>query len=318
MKINIIQNGKSKDATNLVGNLSFNDSLESLGSSLNFELPINLNDEKFKVSNMSEIGDLIEFENEGEKLFTGIIVNMSTTRTKKTITCLDYAFYLNKNKLIKQFRRVKASSAIKSLCGVVGVPIGQVETINTSITKVYKNKTVAEIISDILNQVLNETGIKYQLRIRNGALNLKRYKPLEGKLKYKILGAITKSEDLGEMRNTIVVTSNSEKSKRTLAKVKDNKNIKKYGKLQDVIEVEPKDISKVRSIARRRLKELNKVKREFNVSVLGDNSLRAGRYIKVTNEEFKMNGKFLINSATHKWKGGNHIVDLTLEVYNGN
>ncbi|UUV17378.1 hypothetical protein NRK67_00630 [Fusobacteria bacterium ZRK30] len=312
--LNLIRDSKRIDITNLTGNISLSDSLDTLGAALNFDIARNFNDPNFATSEIVEAGNLIEFKNAGKIVFIGIIITIGIEKFKKSIKCLDFSFYLNKNKLIKQFKNIGASDAIKNMCDQIGIKKGDIDNIPTSITKIYKNKTVAEIIKDILVQVLDETGEKYKLEINNGALDVKKHRLIEAKTRYKFWGNITKNEDMTEMKNVILVTSNNQDDVNTMGEAIDKDGIDKYGRLQEIVEVEPKDISKVRNIANKRLKELNKVFTSVNVQTLGDNSLRSGRIIEVVNKEFNLNSKYLIKSANHKYSKGNHTTNLNLEV----
>jgi len=312
--LNLIRDNKRIDITSLSGNISLSDSLDTLGAALNFDVARNFNDPNFVTSEIVETGNIVEFKNKGEVIFSGIILNIGTSKFKKSIKCLDFSFYLNKNKLIKQFKNISASDAIKNMCNQIDIKIGDIDNIPTSITKIYKNKTVAEIINDILIQVLNETGKKYKLEINNDALDVKKHKLIEAKKPYEFWGKITKNEDITEMKNVILVTSNNQDDINTMGKAIDKASIKRYGRLQEIVEVEPKDVSKVRNIANKRLQELNKVFTSVNVQTLGDNSLRSGRIIEVVNKEFNLNSKYLIKSANHKYSKGNHTTNLNLEV----
>ncbi|MGB6128818.1 MAG: hypothetical protein WBG30_08715 [Psychrilyobacter sp.] len=312
--INLIKGKKRIDITKFSGNVTLSDSLDTLGAAFNFDIARNFNDPNFATSEIVETGNVIEFKNRGEVVFLGIIVTIGTEKFKKSIKCLDPSFYLNKNKLIKQFKNISASDAIKNMCNQIGVKTGDIDNIATSITKIYKDKTVAEIIKDILTQVLDETGKKYKLEINKGGLDVKKHKLIEAKKPYEFWGRITKNEDITEMKNVILVTSNNQDDVNTMGKAMDEAGIEKYGRLQEIVEVEPKDVSKVRNIANKKLKELNKVFTSVDVQTIGDNSLRSGRIIEVINKEFNLISKYLIKSANHKYSKGNHTTNLNLEV----
>lgn len=312
--INLIKDKKRVDITSLSGNITLSDSLDTLGAAFNFDIARNFNDSNFATSEIVETGDVIEFKNKGEIVFIGVIISIGIEKFKKSIKCLDPSFYLNKNKLIKQFKNISASDVIKNMCNQIGVKTGDIDNISTSITKIYKNKTVAEIIKDILAQVLDETGEKYKLEINKCLLDVKKHRLIEANKPYELWGKITKNEDITEMKNVILVTSNNQDDINTMGEAIDKANVEKYGRLQEIVEVEPKDISKVRNIANKKLKELNKVFMSANVQTLGDNSLRSGRIIEVVNKEFNLNSKYLIKSANHKYSKGNHTTNLNLEV----
>jgi hypothetical protein len=311
LKIN--KDGKEIDITNFSGNINLADSLESLGRSLNFDMARNYKDSNFTITEEVAVGDAVIFSGEDTELFFGVIVDISLTKYKKTCKCLDLAFYLNKNKVIKQFKGIAANTAIKNLCKSIGVSTGTISTMATSITKIYKNKTVAEIILDILQQVSNETGKKYRMEVNDRKLDIKEEGYIKVSAIYDLQGSIARTDNILDMKNVILVTSNNQDEVNISAEKKDETNITKYGMLQEIIQVDPKDISKVRNIASKKLEELNKIFTKASIEVLGTDELRSGRYIEVINEEFELNGEYLIKSCSHTYQKV-HKTTLELEV----
>ena len=245
-----------------------------------------------------------------------MIVNITTTKFNRTIECLDYSFYLNKNKVIKQFEDISASVAIKQLLQEIDAPIGDISNISTSISKLYYSNTIAEIINDILKQVNEELGIKYKLEFIDSKFNVNPFKKVNVSFRYRQTGNESISESILEMKNRILVTSNEQESTEILAVAEDNTNIEKYGSLQEIINVEPdKDEAKVRNVAKMKLKELNKVFKTVSLEGFGDDEFRAGRVIYLNNPKLKLYGEYLINSCVHTWRKGEHIVNLEVELF---
>ena len=162
--------GKPRNITKIIKDLSWEDDIETLGTKLSFNSARNINDSNMAGYDVIESGDKVILYNGSMEIFRGIVTNIDWGRYEKGITCFDYAFYLNQSKTVKQFKGIAASKAIAELCNRFSVPIGSIDTINTSITMIYKDKTVADIIQDILYHVLLETGNKYRLEMRLGKL----------------------------------------------------------------------------------------------------------------------------------------------------
>lgn len=314
-KIKLIQGDRIKDLTEFVGGISFSTDLDTLGASFSFNLARNYYDENYSLIETVSPGDIIKFENE-KNLFTGIIVDVEKQKFSKGIKCLDFYFYLNKNKVIKQFNGSDASSCIENLLKSIGAKVGTIEKIATSITKIYKNNTVAEIITDILDIVNDETGKKYILEINDTTFSLILYKKLNIKLNKNYFGVPSVSESIIDMKNKVLVVSNDQEDISITAEAKDDKNIKKYGMLQEIIEVDPDkdDMSKVRNIAEKKLNELNKVTTKASLEVLANDELRAGRLLEVDIADLNLKGNYLIRSCTHTYVKGNHKASLELEV----
>ncbi|MGL6063768.1 MAG: XkdQ/YqbQ family protein [Fusobacteriaceae bacterium] len=317
-EIIIVQADLVTDITKISGNLSLTTSVDTLGASLDFTVARNASDSNFSATETIKNGDIIKFKNSETRknVFTGIIVECTTNRFTKDIKCLDFYFYLNNNKVIKQFSSLNASAAIENLLKSIGAKIGNIEKIATSITKIYKNKTVAEIIDDILKIVNSEIGKKYILEIEDTTFNLILHKKVRAEVTDNVFGMPTLNESITNMKNVVLVSSNSQDKASILSKAEDKNGIKKYGMLQEIIEVDPDkdDISKIRNIANTKLKELNKVSTKISISAFGNDYLKAGRVLELDIKEFEIKGEFLIKSCTHTFPKGNHICNMELEV----
>lgn len=315
MNLYVIKGERAVDITDISGAISLSTSMDTLGASLAFNIARNYNDTSFIFSDEIETGDIVILNNTKE-LFRGVIVNITTTKFSRTIECLDYSFYLNKNKIIKQFEDISASVAIKQLLQEINAPIGDISNISTSISKLYYSNTIAEIINDILKQVNEELGIKYKLEFIDSKFNVTPFKKVNVSFRYRQTGNESISESILEMKNRILVTSNEQESTEILATAEDINNIEKYGSLQEIINVEPdKDEAKVRNVAKMKLKELNKVFKTVSLEGFGDDEFRAGRVIYLNNPKLKLYGEYLINSCVHTWRKGEHIVNLEVELF---
>lgn len=315
MKLYIIKGEQSVDITDISGAINLSTSMDTLGASLAFNIARNYNDTSFIFSDEIETGDIVILINTKE-LFRGVIVNITTTKFNRTIECLDYSFYLNKNKIIKQFEEISASVAIKQLLQEINAPIGDISNISTSISKLYYSNTIAEIISDILKQVNEELGIKYKLEFIDNKFNINPFKKVNVSFRYRQTGNESISESILEMKNRILVTSNEQEASEILAIAEDINNVEKYGSLQEIINVDPdKDEAKVRNIAKMKLKELNKVFKTVTLEGFGDDEFRAGRVIYLNNTKLRLYGEYLIKSCVHTWRKGEHIVSLEVELF---
>jgi len=316
--VKIIQGDKVSDISNMCGNINLTTSVGTLGASFNFTVARNIYDPNYNITETIKNGDVIKFQNDEtvQNIFTGIIIDCTTNRFTKEIKCLDFYFYLNNNKVIKQFNELNASACIEDLLKSVGAEIGSIENIATSIDKIYKNKTVAEIIEDILKIVNEETGVKYILEIDEITFSLVRHKTIKVQVENNTFGMPVLNETMINMKNSILVVSNDQEEESIYAELKDEEGIKKYGMLQEIVEVDPDkdDISKVRNTASQKLKELNKVNTKVTLPVLGNDELKAGRTLEIEIKEFNIKEEFLIKSCTHTFTKGHHICNLELEV----
>lgn len=319
------ESGMSYNITKLIGNLTWSDDLETLGTKISFDFTRNADDKYLIRFDIAECGDKVILTNDTNEVFRGIITDLDWGKHNKSITCFDYAFYLNQSKTVKQFYKIAANRAILELCKLFNVPVGSIEVMSTRITKIYKDKTIAEIIKDIIQQVEQETGEKYRLEMRAGKLYIIKYYEIavnptfqasENSETFKILNAIgevSKSESIQDMKNSILITSDDEKSAKVSAKVESTSNIKKYGLLQDVVSVDKKNESQAKQIANNKLKELNRVQEDISISLLGNDELRAGRIITLENALFNLSGKYLIKSSSHTYNNSIHKCSINVQ-----
>lgn len=315
MNLYVVKNEVATDITELSGSINLNTNIDTLGASLTFDMVRNYNDKNFYFSDTLEAGDVIILENNKE-LFRGVVVTISTTEYSRTIECLDYSFYLNKNKVIKQFNKISADSAINQMLNMINAPVGKISKMATKITKVYFSNTIAEIINDILEQVNDETGIKHKLEFIDNKFNVTPFKKINVDFRYKQSGNENVSESIVDMKNRIIVASNKQEKTKIHSVSEDKKSIEKYGCLQDIISVDPeKKKTNVRNIAKNKLKELNKVTKTVSLVGFGDDNFRAGRVLTLSNPKFFLEGEYLIKSCVHTWKKGEHITTLEVEKF---
>ena len=314
------------DIIKLVGNLSWRDNIDTLGMELTFDLANN-NEKYFPKIEIDMKEHILLKNTNGKEIFRGKIVDEGENgRFNRSYIAYDYAFYLNKSKIIKQFNKIKASEAIKQLCNTFNVPIGNIVEIKTLINKIYKDKTVAEIIKDILDQATNELKIKYRLEMRDSKLYIEKYEDLLINPKLQlfaqpdirltdVIGSnISRNRSIEELKNSILITSGNEESSRIIATAKDEQSIKDFGLLQEIESVEDKDIAQARNIANNKLKELNKTQEDISIELLGHDDVRAGRILNLDESITGIKGKYLIKDCTHTYKNHIHLMQLQLGV----
>lgn len=307
------------DITYLIGKLSLNSNIDTLGDQLDFEMAY-ASYLKYQVNE----GDTVRlFENDKE-VFLGIVVTKRNKTNSREFTCFDFAFYLNKSKTIKQFRNVSADTAVKQLLNEFSVPIGGISPMPAAIKKIYYDKEVSEILKDILQEVNKATGARYLMEMNSGKLYI--YKDTEKVVKatvkltpnipsidcMKTISNPTKTRSIEDMKNSIKLYVGNEDKVQVYAEAKYGGLISKYGLLQETQSLEEKDIAQAKNIAQNLLKELGKVTETAEFTVLGSFDLRAGRIVEVSEPTTEISGKYRIRSASHE-VGANHTTKLELE-----
>jgi len=315
---------KKYNITQLCGDLAWNDSVDNLAMEFSLSFARNTADKYIAKFDIVEAEDKLVIFNNDIEVFRGIITDVDWQLHSKQLKCMDYAFYLNKNDTIIQFRKINASKAIQQVCAKFNIKV-DVPALATSISKIYKDNTVSEIITDILTQVFEETGRKYFYEMYRDTLHIRAQgytaivvsvqTAVNGK-EFSIadaIGNISKSESIAEKRNSILVTSGDEKSVKVIGSAKDAESIKRAGLMQEVMSVDDKDKSKATNIAKNKLKELNKVTEELTIEVLGNDRVKCGRLIYIDVPEYKAKGKYLIKSSSHTYTNRIHKCSINIE-----
>jgi len=315
----VMKNGAKRNITQLIGNLSWSSNMDALGMEMSFDYASSGNTE------VLELGDHLILGNNGKVINYFVIVNESVSgRFSKSYTCFDYGWYLNKNETVIQFKKVSASKAIEKLLDKFKVK-HKIVNIPTAITKIYKDMTVSDIMNDILDQASQELKTKFRLEMNkdmvtvsklmdlviNPQIRLSSNSPL-----FPVTSAISnpsKSRSIEEMKNKVFVVSNDEKSTKIIAESSDQAGITKYGLMTEVVSVEAKNASQARNIAKNTLSDLNRIKGEVSVELLGHDDIRAGRILMLNEPVTNIKGLHLIKSANHSVNLGIHRVTVQLE-----
>ena len=312
-KLKLYHDGKARDITASTGSIEWSDSLDSLGAEFSFAC-----------KKGPYVGDLAVLFYGKTEIFRGIIlsVGFSDGQTRE-IKGRDFAWYLDKNEVAIQFKKISAKQAIEKLCDRYDVPIGSIAKMNTSIKKVYKGETAYDIIMNILSQVEEETGNKHRIEMRKGKLYVVKNSSIKVEPYYineagkKVISAevcaISGSRSIEEMKNKIVVAGSGEDSLQIKATVKDSKSIKKYGLLTKVETQDNLNEAKARNIGKNKLKELDRIETSFTATMQGGVNTQSGRLIYFNRPEVGVKGWYLIRSCRHQITNGKHTITCEME-----
>ena len=292
------------------GNLAWSDDVETIASEISFTS-----------TQKVDVGAKIVIINAqtGKEVLRGILTDKSFDKSKLyQYSGFDYGFYLNKNEIIIQFNKVKIDTAIKQLCAKVGVPCGNICAINAYVTKIFKDNTVSDIILELLEMARKKTGAKYIFSCQCGKLEIvdtmaecESVIELTNGQELNIadsLGNISYSESIQELKNSIQIVDNNEKSIFVVASARDNESISKYGLLGRVESVDKDDKTSKSVIANNLLKDLNKITTSVQVEMLGTDDLKKGSVLNFNYPEFNLNGNYYAKTTKHAISNNIHRV----------
>ena len=317
---------RDKDVSDIIGNLTWRDTVDTLGVEVDFELPINRYDKKFEFLYDITLGDPIQILNaKGEVLVQAIIVSEAPNGKITNFTAYDMAWYLNKSTVIKQFKKMIGNDCVKSLCKEIGIDV-EVSGLDTKIDKIYKDKAVSEVIKDIIEQCSQFNSKKFFIEFDNSTLKVMPYQKIKVFGTFEIqkdkfininenIGGVSLSKSIVDMKNSVLVITENKGAIRTIGEEQDSKSIEKYGKLQEVVTLDEKEFSKANLVAKNELKKLNKITEDFSIDVLGDDKVKSGRVIDIDLPLFNLKGEYLIKESNHTISNHIHKISLKLEVY---
>lgn len=308
---------------NNVVDISWNDNIDDVFISFSFT-----------TDSVLEAGSRIELFEKDDKqsVFYGVIT--TTSRTSKefyTYSGFDLGFYLEKNKITKQFKGNTISNAIKSVCSECKIQCDEIPEISNIIVKIYKNEQISKILKELL-ETAEDKGLKkkYYYDCMNGYVNLKAFTENDNlcaiianlyKIKStdSIYGFDIKSS-IEEMKNKVQIVTPVTKNKQTGVTVNyttpDNENTKKYGILQETIEVDSDKKVDYEKTANKKLSELNRITSTITLNVLGNYQMKRGVIIPIRNNILELNDKYLIKASRHNISGTREQVSVSVELYN--
>nr|DAK60743.1 MAG TPA: 43 kDa tail protein [Caudoviricetes sp.] len=317
---------KDKDVSDIIGNLTWRDTVDTLGVEVEFELPVNRYDKDFEFLYDITLGDPIQILNDtGETLVQAIIVTETPNGKITNFTAYDMAWYLNKSTVIKQFKKMIGNDCVKSLCKEIGIKV-EVSGLDTKIDKIYKDKTISDVIKDIIEQCSQFNSKKFFIEFDNGTLKIMPYKKIKVFGQFEIqkdkfininenIGGVSLTKSIVDMKNSVLVITENKGAVRTIGQEQDTKSIEKYGKLQQVVTLDEKEFSKANLVAKNELKKLNRITEDFSIDVLGDDKVKSGRVIDIDLPLFNLKGEYLIKESNHTISNNIHRINLKLEGY---
>ena len=317
---------KDKDVSDIIGNLTWRDTVDTLGVEVEFELPVNRYDKNFEFLYDITLGDPIQILNDkGEILVQAIIVTETPNGKITNFTAYDMAWYLNKSTVIKQFKKMIGNDCVKSLCKEIGIKV-EVSGLDTKIDKIYKDKSISDVIKDIIEQCSQFNSKKFFIEFDNGTLKIMPYKKIKVFGQFEIqkdkfininenIGGVSLTKSIVDMKNSVLVITENKGAIRTIGEEQDTKSIEKYGKLQQVVTLDEKEFSKANLVAKNELKKLNRITEDFSIDVLGDDKVKSGRVIDIDLPLFNLKGEYLIKESNHTISNNIHRINLKLEGY---
>ncbi len=304
------------DITSYVGNLSWQNSIDELATKMSFEVA--KSDTHYVNTYTPKLGDIVNLCTNIE-IFRGIVIAVDDgDKFKNKYTVTDFGWYLNKSKETYQFNNMNAKKAVMRLCSDFNIPIDSVPELTASITQIYIDKTISDILSDILEKC----GGGFNFDMTPNGIRIYKYGTIYAYPEFRITpnthliysptlkGSVSHTLSIEDMKNSVKVVTENDKIYTVKAVAKDADSIYKYGVLQEVLKIDKKD-GGADTYAKNKLSELNKVKESFSIEIIEaiNSYTRAGSMITIDDVNY------LIESTDHSIKNGVHYVKLGLKKF---
>lgn len=272
-----------------------------------------------KVDGMAfQEGDPVCFYYDNKKVFMGYVFTKKRDKQHHIeVTCYDQLRYF-KNKYTYVFETKTATQIIQSLCKDFNLSTGTFDdTVYPIGALVEENKSAIDIVLEVLEDTLKNTGNMFVLYDDFGKLTLKN---VENMISTTLIFEdsaenfdYTSSID-EETYNSIVLYYKTEDGPIKVYTASSQDTINKWGTLRYFEELKNPKIgaSKAQSL----LKLYNKKTRSLQVKeAFGDVAVRGGTLIPVRLDlgDIQANNYMLVEKVTHKFKKDQYTMDLTLE-----
>lgn len=318
-------NGQRVDISARAGGLSLSDDLDSLAVSLSLDVMQSSLDPFFKPLDIAG-GDRIALYKDGALVLDGQVnVTSGDLREKLSVTAYDEGIVLGKNDLIIQCNGLAADEAIRRVCARLGVPVGELPSMPTAITKIYR-QGVSAVLKDILDTVAAETGRRYFVRCTGGMLAVRPYgwKVADARcweadnldlLPIQLQpGTPSVKRSIEELRNVVRVYTDKDDAVSVLGEAVHADSVARYGQRVALEAYSDKDGATAGQKARTRLVELDRETEEIALQVRGADEVSAGCLLDFDMRE--ISGHFLVKAVTKNF-GDPYTMDLTLERWKG-
>lgn len=263
-------------------------------------------------------GDPVCFYYDNKPIFMGYVFNKKRDREHHIeVTCYDQIRYL-KNKYTYLFENKTASQIVSALCSDFNLHTGEMDNTGYVIPVVAEeNKAALDIILDVLEETLLNTGNMYILYDDFGKLKVKN----AANMVSSTLICETTAENFDYSSNIDDATYNSvilyykeDDNKIQLYTASNPSKINQWGTLRYFEEVKNKTIAQNK--ANSLLNLYCRKSRSLTISgAFGDTSVRGGTLIpvKLNLGDIITNNYMQVEKVTHVFENDHYTMDLTLE-----
>ena len=300
---------EGKDVTEIVTKIKWSGDSKQAARVLEFSVAVSASDYYLPVVNFA-MEDMVRFlDNNGNEIFQGYIFNKakSINSSEMIITCYDGLVYMLKSKGTYNFTGMTPEGITQKMADDFGIKTGHLEK-GSPLDRIVK----AEIIYNIPMTAYSIESAKSNKQFM--------LKMIEGKLNSIIKGS-HKTKFVLDAQTTIVNSNYSESIESSINRVRiyDAEGNAQgevslggiSGTLQDIYEAQEGVDSITAATAM-----LNGIEQTASVEALGDIECVTGNAVIIKEGFTGLDGLFYIDTDTHTWENGQHMMSLGLAYKN--
>lgn len=304
------------DITEVVSSVLWGGSVSQAARTAEIAIP-NAPDDK-NIGNLSlniGVGDMIKLYEKGSEIFFGEVQTADKLSEYGTVTysCMDLLVHLLRSTAVYNFENTTAEDITQKVCADFQIETGEVAASKVPIKKmIVDGSTIYDIIMQAYTKASRQTGELYICRMNGSKLSVKiKGTEVENFIlaeEYNITNS-TYQETIENMVNVVKVYDDTGKQ---IGEVKKDEWVEKYGIYQQTYQKES-GINEVEAATNM----LTGIEKQVTLDgINGDLNCIAGNAVQVWDKATGLKGVFWIDSDTHTWENGIHIMNLDLNFKN--
>lgn len=315
------------DITSDIISFNYSENLDDVASHFSFSSIKNYGITSV-INNKKSINQIRIFDvnNLAEPFYIGYITDFERTTDKNIYNYSGYdcGFYLNKNEVLIKFENCNICDAIEEISKQCDITIkkSKFPKFKQRVAKIYKDAIFSDVVKELLELEKLKGGISDAYIDCKKGFNIFEYQVEQNltALITDILSVpsantykdISVKQSIEELKNRVVITDNDAKSLYKL-QLSSFESIATYGLLTSVESIDTNKTNDLKQYVKNKLKELNKITEEINLTMLGDYRISKGKIIDVNVSEYALNGTYLVTSAEHTISSNKEVVRISIE-----
>ncbi len=260
-------------------------------------------------------GDIIKLYENGESIFLGEVITVEKLSQHGTVTysCMDLLVHLLKSTAVYNFANTTAEEITRKVCTDFEIETGEIAASKAPIKKmIVDGSTVYDTIMQAYTKASGQTGELYICRMNGIKLSVE----VKGTMVQNFVLAenrnITNASYQETIENMVNVVKIFNDTGKQVGEVKKDEWIRKYGIYQQVYKKE-KGINEITAATNM----LAGIEKHVTLDGIdGDLTCIAGNAVEVQDSATGLIGIFWIDSDTHTWENGTHVMNLELNFKN--